>query len=84
MKKFLIKAGVAVASCLFFTVIVPILLTSAQNSLFAFGFGIMFLFFSLCLYLVMTSKFFNNTEKTEAQVVSTESPETVNETVPHQ
>lgn len=58
MKKLFTKAVVAVASCLFFTVVVPILLTSAQNSLFAFGFGVMFLFFSICLYLVMTSDFF--------------------------
>jgi hypothetical protein len=59
MKKFFIKAGIAIAVCLFFTIIVPILLTSAQNNLFAFGFGVMFVFFSLCLYLLMTSTFFN-------------------------
>lgn len=59
MKKFLIKAGIAIAVCLFLTIIVPILLTSAQNNLFAFGFGVMFVFFSLCLYLLMTSNFFN-------------------------
>lgn len=83
MKKFLVKVGIAVASCLFFTVIVPILLTSAQNSLFAFGFGIMFLFFALCFYLVMTSKFFNN-EKTEKQVLTSDkSPENVTEPLPH-
>lgn len=67
MKKFLTKAGVAVASCLFFTVIVPILLTSAQNSLFAAGFGIMFVFFGICLYLLMTSNFF----KTENEMTET-------------
>lgn len=71
MKKLLTKAGIAIASCLFFTIVVPILLTSAQNSLFAWGFGLLFLFFSICLYLVMTSNFFNNKEKTPDEAVET-------------
>lgn len=66
MKKFFLRAGIAVASCLFFTFIVPVLLTSAQNSLFAAGFGIMFVFFAICFYLLMTSKFFNTEKMTEA------------------
>lgn len=74
MKKIFTKAALAVASCLFFTIVVPILLTSAQNSLFAFGFGLLFLFFALCLYLVMTSDFFN---KDEAPAEATSASEVI-------
>lgn len=75
MKKLFTKAGIAIASCLFFTIGVPILLTSAQNNLFAFGFGVMFLFFALCLYLVMTSNFFNTGKKTPTVQVIAEGQE---------
>jgi hypothetical protein len=67
MKKFLLKAGITVASCLFFTVLVPILLTSAQQSLFAAGFGIMFVFFAICFYLLMTSTFFDSGKETKTK-----------------
>lgn len=57
------KVAIAIASCAFFTGILPILLTSAQKSLFSAGFGIMFVFFAVCLYLLMTSTFFKTKEE---------------------
>lgn len=71
MKKLFTKVAIAVLSCAFFTVIVPILLTSAQNSLFAAGFGLMFVFFAICLYLLMTSKFFKTKDELAAETEKT-------------
>jgi hypothetical protein len=74
MKKLFAKVAIAILSCAFFTVIVPILLTSAQNSLFAAGFGIMFVFFAFCLYLLMTSDFFKTKDELEAAKEKTLEP----------
>ena len=76
MKKFFMRVAIAVASCLFFTIVVPILLTSAQNSLFAAGFALMFLFFGICLYLLMTSKFFKTKQELEAEEAAKKTVET--------
>lgn len=63
MKKLFAKTVLVAVFCVFFTVFAPILLTAAQENLFSLGFGIMFFFFAVCLYLVMTSDFFKTKEE---------------------
>lgn len=62
MKTLMKKASLVVVSALFFTLIGPIIVTTAKHHLFSIGFGLLFLFFGACLYLVLTSTFFNSEE----------------------
>lgn len=63
MKHLFAKALLVVIFCGFFTLGVPILLTAAQGNLLSLGWGIMFVFCAISLYLVMTSDFFETKDK---------------------
>lgn len=70
MKHFIAKVVLVMIFCAFFTLGVPIMLTAAQENLLSLGWGIMFVFCAICLYLVMTSEFFE--KKETLQIVSVE------------
>lgn len=63
MKKNVLRILLSLASCIFFTVGMPIIATTAQNNLYSIGCGVMFVFFALCLYLLLTSDFFKTNEE---------------------
>lgn len=63
MKKLVGKVAMVVMSCVFFTIAVPVLFTTAQNNLYFFGFGSLFVFFGVCLYLLLTSPFFKTQDE---------------------